>query len=85
LPAGRAPQQVAGQHTVGEVQGALVGDDVGHGEQQRLVVHEEPHGLGVGDVDDGLAHPGQAEGLLGCRIGQVSWKPLMKVPWLWLS
>ena len=20
-----------------------------------------------------------------CRIGQISWKPLMKVPWLWVS
>src|SRR5664280_700565 len=60
----RPPQDVAGQHAVGEVEGAIVGDDISDGQQQRLVVHIEPHDLGVRDVDDGLPHPGETESLL---------------------
>ena len=60
-----APFDVAGEHTGAEVEGALVAEHVGLGEHERLVVDVDTEDLGVGCVDDRLADPREAEGLLG--------------------
>ena len=65
LPAGRAPDDVAAQHAVAEVERPLVDLEVGDRQQHRLVVDVELDRLVVGDVDDGLPDPGEAERLLG--------------------
>ena len=61
----RPPDDVAAQHAVAEVQRPLVVLEVGDGQQHRLVVDVELDRLVVGDVDDGLPDPGEAERLLG--------------------
>ena len=65
LPAGVRQIDLAAQHPVAEVERALVGLQVGHRQQHRLVVDVELHRLVVGDVDDGLTDPREAERLLG--------------------
>ncbi len=61
----RAPDQVARQHPVAEIDGALVGVEIGGRQQQRLVVDVQLEQLGVGHVDDRLAGLGEAVRLLG--------------------
>jgi hypothetical protein len=56
-----------------------VPEDVGLGQHERLVVDVEADDLGVGRVDDRLPGLREAEGVF--RIGQVSWNPLMYVPY----
>ncbi|MPN06446.1 hypothetical protein SDC9_153702 [bioreactor metagenome] len=60
-----APDDVAAQDTVAEVDGALVLLEVGDRDVDRLVVDVELHHLGVGRVDDRLPDPGEAVRLLG--------------------
>jgi hypothetical protein len=68
--AGRcAPENVAVVHAGAEVDGALVLQQVGDREQQRLVVDVDAHRLGVGGVHDGLAHAREPVGLLGVLDG----------------
>ena len=61
----RPPQHVAGVHAGAEVQDPLVLEQVGHRQQQWLVVDVEPDELGVGGVDDRLPDPREPVRLLG--------------------
>ena len=61
----RPPQHVAGVHAGAEVEDPLVLEQVGHRQQQWLVVDVEPDDLGVGCVDDRLPDPREPVGLLG--------------------
>ena len=65
LAGGRAPDEVAREDAVAEVEHPLVRLEVGVAQQQRLVVDVQLHQLGVGDVDDRLTRLGEAERLLG--------------------
>ena len=65
LAAGRAPQDRPGHDAGAEVEVALVLDEVGDRQQQRLVVDVQADDLGVGCVDDRLTDLGEAERLLG--------------------
>ena len=65
LPPGRPPDDVATQQPVTEVQRSLVRFKISYRQQHRLVVDVQLDRLVVRDVDNGLAHSREAEGLLG--------------------
>ena len=52
---------------------------------ERLVIDVDLQHLCVGHGDDRLTGGGEAESGSAWLIGQVSWKPLTKVPWAWAS
>ena len=65
LAPGGQPDHLAPQHAVGEVETALVPEQIGFVEGERLIVDVQPHHLRVGCVDDGLADLGESVRLLG--------------------
>ena len=65
VPARGAPQQLATEHPLGEVQGALVGHQVRDRQDHGLVVDVQLEDRRVRRADDGLAHLREPVGLLG--------------------
>ena len=64
-----APLDRAAQRAEAEVEAALIGEELGHGEHERLVVDVEADHLRVGRVHDRLPDPREAERLLGVPDG----------------
>jgi ABC-type sugar transport system ATPase subunit len=65
LPAGRRPHELASQHAGTQVEAPFVLEQTGAGQVQRLVVDVQLHQRRVRHVDDRLAGPREAVGLLG--------------------
>ena len=69
LARGRAPLDRSAERAEPEVEAALIGEELGLGEHERLVVDVEADDLRVGHVDDGLPDAREAERLFGVPDG----------------
>jgi hypothetical protein len=76
----RRPGELAGERALAHVKHSGVVPQPRGGDEQRLVVDEEPEHGGVRDVDDRLSGAGEPVCVLGVNDPQVSWRPLMSVP-----